>query len=98
MLGADNVEAIERRQAELHQHRAGRDPQFKAGVDFQRMLREADPREPDAADAQASHEGREQNSERNRGRSDRELQQLIPDDFVDQRAHAARREKNQKDE
>ncbi len=97
VLGSGDVQAIQRRQAELHQDRARGDSQFEGGVNFQRMLRQADAREPQAADAQASHEGREQDAERNRGRPDGELQQLVPDDFVDQRAHAARRKKNQKD-
>src|SRR5262245_26004477 len=48
-----------------------------------------DPRQPEAAETHAAHEGAEQNAERDRRRSDYELQQLKPDDLVDERGAAA---------
>ena len=84
----------------LDQHRtADRDAQFERGVNFQGMgLGSWNSREPDTADAEAPHEGRQQNAQRYGSRSDGELQQLVPDNFVNQRAHAAGRKQNQEDD
>jgi hypothetical protein len=50
--------------------------------------RPADPGKRHAADAHATHVGREQNAERHRRRSDYELEELKPDDLVDQGSNA----------
>ena len=59
------------------------------------MDRADPPRQQDAAEAHAAHEGAEQNAERDRGRPDGQLQQLKPDDFINQRRTAAADEEQQ---
>src|SRR6266478_6264489 len=50
----------------------------------------------DTSQAHSAHEGAEQHSERNRRRTDYQLQQLAPNDFVNQRGAAAARKQQQK--
>ena len=52
---------------------------------------------PEAADAEASHVGGEQDSEGYGCGADGELQHLIPDDFVNERGASAGGEENQQD-
>src|SRR5258706_15301632 len=61
------------------------------------LPRPAEPRQTDAAQAQAAHEGGEQNAERDRGRSNGELKKLIPDDLVNQRREAAARKQDEQE-
>ena len=84
------VDAADQRHAEQHQHGDDADAGFEQRVDPQRMLAQRDhPRQQQAAEAHAAHERAEQDAERDRRRPDDQLQQLEPDDFVDQRGAAA---------
>ena len=72
-------------------------PSSSARVDAQRMLARGDhPRQQQAAQAHAAHEGAEQDAERDRRRADDQLQQLEPDDLVDQRGAAAADEQTER--
>ncbi len=67
-----------------------RDAEFQLSVDAQRVLSaELQARQQQTAQAQPAHEGGQQHAERNGARPDHQLQQLVPDDFVDQRGAAA---------
>ena len=71
-------------------------PSSSCRVDPQRMLpAQLQPRQQEAAQAQPAHERGQQHAQRNRGRPDHQLQQLVPDDFVDQRGAAAAGEQQQ---
>ena len=48
-----------------------------------------DARQQEAADAHAAHVGGEEHAERDRRRTDDELEELEPDNLVDQRRNAA---------
>jgi len=54
-----------------------------------------DARQGDTAQAHPAHEGSQQHGEGNRGGTDHQLQQLEPDDFVDQRSATAADEQRQ---
>src|SRR5262249_56972659 len=82
------------RHAEQNEHAGDADAELERGVDAQRMLIGGDePRQQQAAETHAAHEGAEQDAERDRRRSDDELKELEPDDLVDQRRAAAADEK-----
>ena len=90
------VDRIHQRHQEQHQNAAGADAEFELSVDAQRMLSaEFQPRQQQAAQAEPAHEGRQQHAERNRAGPDHQLQQLVPDDFIDQRGAAAAGEQQQ---
>ena len=72
------------------------DAELERRVDAQRMLpRVNQAREQQAAEAHPAHEGPEQDAERDRGRADHQLEELKPDDLVDQRGAAAADEQEQ---
>ena len=52
-------------------------------------------RQPHTADAEAAHEGGQQEAERHSGGTDGQLQQLIPDGLVDQGGASAAREQDE---
>ena len=95
---AADVDAVHQRHAEQRQNAADADAQLHRGIHPQRMQRSrpGDARQRQAAQAQPAHEGGQQHAERNRGRADHQLQQLVPDDFVNQRGAAAGGEQHQK--
>ena len=72
------------------------DGQLDQAVHTQRVFPDADEaRQQEAAEAHAPHERAEQHTERNRGRSNDQLEQLQPDHLVDQGSTAAGDEKHQ---
>ncbi len=72
------------------------DAELEAGVDLQRVMSRGDaPRQQDAAEAHAAHERPEQDAQRHGRRADRQLQELEPDDFINQRRTAAADEQQQ---
>src|SRR5262249_21097935 len=84
------VDAADERHRGENQERERADAEFEQAVDSQRMLaRRHDPRQQQAAETHAAHERAEQNPERDGRRSNHELQQLEPDDLVDQRRATA---------
>ena len=97
VLGAGDVHAIDERQREQNEDAAERDAEFQGRIHAQRMLvlQSAHARQRQAPDAQPAHERRQQDAERDRGRADGQLQQLEPDDLVDQRGASAAGEQNQ---
>ena len=74
------------------------DAQFDCAVNAQRIpANELETWKPDAADAEAPHEGGQQDAERYGRGPQRELQDLIPGDFVDQRRTAAAGEEDKEE-
>jgi hypothetical protein len=70
--------------------------QLEARVHAQRMLtRRYEVRQREAAQTHAGHECAEEHSQRNRRGSDHQLQQLEPDDFVDEGCAPAADEQQQ---
>jgi len=55
----------------------------------------ADARQSQAAQAQPAHKSGQQHAKRNRGGTDHQLQQLVPDDFIDQCGTTAAGEQQQ---
>ena len=91
-----DVNAVDERHAEQQHQAHDADAELEDGVDLERMLlRVHVPRQQIAAEAHAAHERAEQHAERDRGRPDHQLQQLEPDDLVDQRRAAAADEQEQ---
>ncbi len=87
------VDRIHQGHQEQHQNAAGPDAEFQLSVHPQRMLpAQLQPRQQEAPQAQPAHKRGQQHAERNRAGPDHQLQQLIPDDFIDQRGAAAARE------
>jgi hypothetical protein len=87
---AGDVDAAHQRDAEQNQHAEQRDAEFEVGIDAQRMLARGNhARQQQAAETHAAHEGAEQDAERDRRRADDQLQQLKPDDFVNEGGAAA---------
>ena len=81
---------------EQHDEAERADAELQEGVDPQRMVARADePRQQQAAEAHAAHEDAEQDAQRDRGGTDRQLQELKPDDFVDERGAAGTNEEQQ---
>ncbi len=67
----------------------GADAQLEQGVDPQRVPPARDQaRQQQAAQAHAAHERPQQHAEGNGGRADHQLQELEPDDLVDQAPHS----------
>ncbi len=85
------VDGIDQRDHQQFEDAADGDANLNARVGPQRVHRMLGEiaRQQQAADAQAAHEGGEQHAQRNGGRADHQLQQLIPDDFVNQRRASA---------
>ena len=91
-----DIDAADERHPEKEQQTDDADAKLERGVDPQRMLlRGNQARQQQAAQAHPAHEGAEQNAHGDRRRSDDELQQLEPDDLVDQRGTAAADEQQQ---
>ena len=91
MSGVAHVNLFDRWHGEEHHKADGADAQFQQGINSQGVwpIRN-EARQEQAAQAHPAHECSEQHSERNGGRADHELQELKPDDLVDQcRAAAA---------
>jgi hypothetical protein len=83
--GPRGVDAAHERHREEQQQAEGADPQFQPRIHAQRMHRRRHvAREEQAAEAHAAHERPEQHAHRDRRGSDHELEQLEPDDFVDE--------------
>src|SRR5664280_3839313 len=96
VLGAGDVGHIHQRQQQMHQESGGGDAEFQVGIDTQRMpAGQAQTGEPHTADAEAAHEGGEQEAERHGSGTDGQLQKLIPDGFVDQRGATAAGEQDE---
>ena len=94
--GNRRVDPRQRRHPEQHEDADETDAELEVGVDLERMMRGADPpRQQDAAEAHAAHERAEQNAEGDRGGPDGQLQQLKPDDFINQCGTAAADEEQQ---
>ena len=89
VLRAGDVDAVHQRNAGQRQRGERGDAQLQRRVNAQRMPVRRHARQRQAAGAQAAHVSRQQEPERDGRRSDGKLQQLIPDDFVDQRRTAA---------
>ena len=87
--------------AGIGQHQQDRDAEHADAdldqrIDLERMMARGDQiGQRQAAQAHAAHEGAEQHAERDRGRADHQLQQLEPDDLVDQRRAAAAEEEHE---
>ncbi len=83
--GPGRVDAPHDRHPEQHREADDGDADLQHGVDTERMpLGRDDPRQQQAAQAHAAHEGAEQHAHRNGRRPDHQLQQLEPDDLVDE--------------
>src|SRR5262249_18392315 len=91
--GGGPINSADQRNQEEREDSAHADGGFNRGVYLQRMLaaRNFETRQPDAPNAQSSHADGQQCADRNGGRSDGQLQKLIPDDLVNQRGTAAAR-------
>ena len=91
VANAGNVDPINQWHADADQKPADADAQFDGAVNEHWMIPVLgeDARQRETAEAQAAHEGGEKNAERNRGRADDELEQLVPDNFIDQCGTAA---------
>ena len=85
-----DVDPADQRQHEQQQHAERADAELERRIHAQRMApRRDDSRQQQAAETHAAHERAEQHADRDRRRSDEELEQLEPDDLVDQRSGAA---------
>ena len=85
-----DVDVRDDRHAEENQQAETRDAELQVGVDAQRMLARRDvSRQQQAAEAHAAHERPQQHAQRDSRRADDELEELEPDDFVDQGGAAA---------
>jgi hypothetical protein len=79
VCGADHRHQEQRHQAEE------RNPDFEVRVDLQRMMTGIDvPGQQQASEAHAAHEHSQEDAKRDGRRSDGELEELEPDDFIDQ--------------
>ena len=86
----------DKRHHEQQQQPEHADAELERGVHAERVvLRRYDARQQQAAETHAAHERAEQDADRDRRRSDEELQQLKPDDLVDQRSRTAANEQKQ---
>ena len=84
------VDAAEERHAKEEKKAAGRNPEFEIRVDAQGMLaRRNDARQKEAAEAHPAHERAQKNAHRYGRRTNNQLQELEPDNFIDQRGTAA---------
>ena len=84
------IYGIHQRHQEQHQNSTGADTEFQLAVDAQRMLPpEFQARQQQTPQAEPAHESGQQHAERDRARPDHQLQQLVPDDFIDQGGAAA---------
>jgi hypothetical protein len=85
------VDVADQRHADQREQSDEPDAQLETRIHAQRMLtRRHEVRQREAAQTHAAHECAEEYSQRNRRGSDHQLQQLEPDDFVDEgRAPAA---------
>src|SRR5205807_801269 len=74
------------------------DAELDRRVDLERMERSRNEAgEGEAAETHSAHEGAQQHRERNRGRADDQLEQLKPDDLVDERGETAADEEAKND-
>ena len=84
------VDVRKDRHAEEDEQPEGADAELDQRVDAQRMLARGDvARQQEAAETHAAHEGAEQDAKRDRRRANDELQQLKPDDLVNEGGAAA---------
>ena len=94
--GDRGVEAGQERHPEQDEDADGADAELEVGVDFQRVMGRGDPpRQQEAAQAHAPHERAQQDAQRHGRRTNRQLQELEPDDFINQRCAAAADEQQQ---
>jgi hypothetical protein len=90
------VEIPDVREPEEHGESEETGAEFEAGVDPQGMFAGGDQAgQGSAAEAHASHERSEQDGKRGGGRPDHQLQQLQPDDLIDQGGTPAPDEKSE---
>ena len=90
VAGVMRIHLFEERHAEKDRQRNGADTQLKPGIDPQRVPpRRDETRKKQASRTHTAHEGPQQYAEGNSGRADDKLQELEPDDLVDQRRAAA---------
>ena len=95
VAGPCGVKAADERHAEEDQQPEHTDARFERRVHAQRMLARRDrARHQHAAKAHAAHERAEEDAEGDRRRPDDELEELEPDDLVNQRRAAAADEEN----
>ena len=81
--GDRRVDAADQRHHEQHDHAQGTDTELEKRVDAERMMACADKaREQQAAEAHAAHEDAEQDAKRDGRGSNRELEELEPDNFI----------------
>ena len=96
VAGVTHVDLFDIRHAEQHREPDGADAQLEQGVDPQGVPPARDePRQQQAARAHAAHERPQQHAEGDGGRADHQLQELEPDDLVDQRRTAAADEQHE---
>ena len=96
MAGVTRVHLFDIRHAEQHHEPDGADAQLEQGVDPQGVPPARDEaRQQQAAHAHAAHERPQQHAEGNGGRADHQLQELEPDDLVDQGRTAAADEQHE---
>ena len=96
VAGVTHVHLFDIRHAEQHHEPDGADAQLEQGVDPQGVPPARDEaRQQQAAQAHAAHERPQQHAEGNGGRADHQLQELEPDDLVDQRRTAAADEQHE---
>ncbi len=89
------VELAEERHEQQDEESTDRDADFDVGVELQGMEVRSVTRQPQTADAQAAHEGGEQEAHGDRGGPDRQLQHLVPHDFVHEGSAAAAEKKGE---
>lgn len=93
MTTAQRVQIVDERDGNQQQSAEERDRELERGIHTQWMcgrMNEAGKQE--AAEAQATHERAEQDAQRERRRANDDLEELEPDDFVDQCRTAAANE------
>ena len=96
VAGVTRVHLFDIRHAEQHHEPDGADAQLEQGVDPQGVPPARDEaRQQQAAHAHAAHERPQQHAEGNGGRADHQLQELEPDDLVDQGRTAAADEQHE---
>ena len=84
------IERVDERHAPEQEQPRGAYAQLEAGVHAQRVIPGIHrPRQQEAAETHPAHERAQQHAQRDRRRTDHELQQLEPDHFVDERGAAA---------
>ena len=96
VAGVGEVEASEGRHRVEDDEAGNGQTEFEQGVNAERVAGGGhEAREREAAEAHAAHEGAQQYGERNGGGADDELEELKPDQFVNQRGAAAADEEHE---